>query len=105
MKIQEPILAVEGVFLWVCRNIFPIRQQAPRLCVVGKIDGQDIIPNIPYLLGVFDWKHHLHPSVDIPRHQIRTAEINLFVAAILKIIDSAVLQKTAYHADDADVVT
>ena len=75
------------------------------LGIVGKIDGQNIIPDIPDMLRVINRKQHLHAPVDIAWHQIRTAEVNLLLAAILKVIDAAVFQKTAYHTDDADVIT
>src|ERR1019366_3279487 len=54
--------------------------------------------------AVDDRKQELHAAVQIARHQIRAADVNLFLSAVLKVVDTAVFQEAADHASDGDVV-
>ena len=34
------------------------------------------------LKDILDWKHHFHTAIQVSVHQIRTSEINLFIATV-----------------------
>ena len=51
-----------------------------------------------------DGRQHFHTMVDVAGHQVGTADIDLFLAAVAEIVDPAVLQKAADDAGDFDVV-
>src|SRR5687768_8062323 len=43
--------------------------------------------------------------IEVPRHQVRTPQIDVLLAVVLKIIDPAVLQEATDNAGDANIVT
>ena len=55
-------------------------------------------------LGVLDGEENLDAAIEIARHQVRAAQIDLFRAAIPEVVNAAVLQESAHDAGDADVL-
>src|SRR5437588_13052795 len=52
-----------------------------------------------------DWKCDFDPAQKVSRHPIGTGEKEFGLDAVFKIVDPAVLEKTADNADDANVIT
>ena len=80
-----------------------VRQKAPRLYIVAQVGGQKIVFQVLFQLRVGDRRYYLDPAVQIARHPIRAAHIDLVVTAVSKIIDPAMFEQTADDAADLDI--
>ena len=74
---------------------------------VGQVSGQNIVVQVTNQFGIPHGKHHLDPAVQVSRHQVGAAEINLLtaiaIAGVPEIVDPAVLQETAHNTGYPDV--
>ena len=50
------------------------------------------------------WKKGFDPVIEVSRHDIGAAEIELLLAAIMKVVSAAVLKKTADDAYNPDII-
>src|SRR5215472_4944812 len=64
----------------------------------------DFVSQIPNILAVFDGKQDLNSSIEIARHEISTPSINLFLIIVPEVVYAAVLQESAHHTYDANVL-
>src|SRR5215469_11192070 len=85
-------------------RICPIRLHFAGFDIVSQINLQYVVAQISHQAAVFHREKHLHSPDEIARHQIGAAEKNLIAAAIVKVIDSSVLQKASNDADHPYVV-
>src|SRR5215472_1724239 len=86
------------------RQVGPIRSHHTGFYVVGEIDSKDFVSQIPNILAVFDGKQDLNSSIEIARHEISTPSINLFLIIVPEVVYAAVLQESAHHTYDANVL-
>ena len=86
------------------RTYFPSAWRMPRLDIVGQAGFQDFVPHPVPQLAVLHWEDGFNAAEKIARHPVRAAQENLRLAAVLKIINPAVLQKAVHHAAHRDVV-
>src|SRR5215472_11274606 len=102
---QEDCLAVQrSLSLRPSANVGPIRSHHTGFYVVGEIDSKDFVSQIPNILAVFDGKQDLNSSIEIARHEISTPSINLFLIIVPEVVYAAVLQESAHHTYDANVL-
>src|SRR2546429_2827673 len=70
---------------------------------VTAVDSQDV-QQVFAQLRVLDRKERLHAPVEIARHQVRTAHVQLFCPRIGKIKDAAVLEEAPDQRGHADAL-
>src|SRR5262249_39046266 len=80
----------------------PIGEHATGLHVVREVLCQDLVANTAAQLSIFDRENQLDSPVEIARHQVGAAGMNLLIAAVTKIKNPAVLEKAANHARYTD---
>ncbi len=105
-----PGLAVEYLLAahprFVCRGrrpgIGPVLLQFPGFHIVGKINLQRIDQDL-HSRRIFDGDEQLDTTVQIAGHPIGAADEDLLFSALVKIEDTAMLQKAVDDTDDVDV--
>ena len=65
---------------------------------VGEVGGEDLVAEVADQFGFADGEDYLDSAIQVSRHQIGAAEVNLFLTRVSEIVDSAVLEEAA---DDA----
>src|SRR5450432_1321555 len=103
---QQRLLGVH-LLLAVARFLSRVRagrKHLSRLRGVRQVHGQYFLPNLANQLLIFEREQNLHPVVDIARHQVGAPSIDLFIAAIVKVINAAMFQESSHHANHFDVV-
>jgi len=70
----------------------------PRTALIVELDLQDRTQFFLQFRG-FDWRQNLYPAFEIASHEIGRADEIFFLAAILEVIDPAVLEEPPDHAD------
>src|SRR5580658_11009679 len=95
--LQEPTLAIGLPFtrpaLDSCKRA--VRLHVPRSGFVAKVLLQNFVAQAADELRAGHGKQGFHAAVQIPRHKVRAAHINLLVASVVEVIDAAVLEKAA----------
>src|SRR6185437_16126823 len=98
------------------REAVPVAHGArTRVCAVGvqnasfacicEVRRQNFVADSPRDSRIFDRKHRLDAFVEVARHPVGAAEIQLGLAAILEEIDAAVFEEAADDAADLDPAT
>src|SRR5688572_12874133 len=88
------------------QNLFiaAVGPQFPCLGVVGKIGSQIVIFEIfPDRRPVYR-RQDLDAAVQISRHPVGTSHVNFVIAAVLEIIDPAMLKQTPDNTSDPDIL-
>src|SRR6202051_3936904 len=86
-------------------NVAGIAQQNASLSIIRQIRVENFPPNAFAEKFVTQRHHHLLALLEVTRHPVSAANVNFFFAAILEIIDSAVLQKSSDDASHPDPIT
>src|SRR5436309_10694201 len=104
MKLNEGPLAVELFLIGRGTHslILAVRQHHARLHIVAQVRGEHDILQITLGLRIIDRRHNLYAAIKIAMHPVRAAYENLFVAAVGKVIDAAVLKKATDDASDTN---
>ena len=76
---------------------------AARASLIMQVGVKNLVLKTPHQSGPFHRKEHFHTAVQVPRHQIGAAEVDLLGIAVRKVEDPAVLEEAADDARDADV--
>src|SRR4051794_37586124 len=84
-------------------NVASVGLQFARFHVVIQETREDVLHDFVAQDRIFDWKGDLHAANEIPRHPIRARHVKHRLAAVLEIVNAAVLQEAPDNADDADV--
>ena len=71
--------------------------------IVLQITLEDVLPQIAGMLRVGYGEHHLDPVIQVARHQVGAAQVDLVMTIVEKIVDAAVLKEAAHDADHADI--
>ena len=101
---EEVFLDAKGaLFGGLGALITAVRLHEVGVDIVLQIIFEDILPQIAGMLRVGDGKHDLHPEIQVARHQVGAAQVDLFAAIVEKIIDAAVLEEAAHDADHANI--
>ena len=103
---QQELLTVYG-FADLARCLGYIRaarEHSPRFHIVRQVDRQDLVANAPHQGRVVEWEKHLHSLVDVARHQVRAADIDLFLTAVAEVVNPAMLKEPAHDAHDFNVI-
>src|SRR5215467_1284771 len=75
-----------------------IASKQPRLARVTQVGGKNFRSNPLPKFRVFQRKQNLNSLVEIARHPVRAAQINVWRTAVFEVEDAAVLQKTPNDA-------
>src|SRR5579871_3113050 len=70
-------------------NIAPIGLEVPRLAIVCKEEAQNVVSEDPAIFRLLDRHDHFDTPVEVARHPVGAADIDLPLAIILKIEDAA----------------
>src|ERR1700686_3216023 len=81
-----------------------IFEKNARLAVIGQVRVKNFMVYPLPQHFIAQWHQHFYALVQIARHPVGSADVNLFVAAIGKVENAAVLQEAAHNAANADVV-
>ena len=84
-------------------QITSIRLHVSPLDRVRQVSSEHFVAEVPYQLRVTNRKHNFDPAVQVSRHQIGASQINLFLACISEVVNSAVLQEASHDTNYADV--
>ena len=100
---DEVLLAVYWVLATGASRIATVGMHVARFHCVGKVGGEDLVAEMADQFGFADGEDYLDSAVQVSRHQVGAAEIDLFLARIAEIVDSAVLEEAAHDAGYLDV--
>src|SRR5262245_14912267 len=103
---HEPGLAVERLLVR-SRAHPPIRSvglELARLDGVAKLDGEEAVAHLGVQRRICQREHDLDTMIQVARHQVRAAEIDLLLTAVAEVVDTAVLQKPPDDADHTDAL-
>ena len=78
-----------------------VRSELPRAAVVGQHDVEDLGQAVLRIV-VLDRRDRLDPPVEVAVHQVRRADVELALAAVLEAPDPRVLEELADDRADAD---
>ncbi len=78
---EEPGLAIDRAIPRL-RCVTPIALHVTRAAIVGKVLVEDLVPDATHQARRPDWEEHFDAAIQIARHQIRAAQVDLLVAAI-----------------------
>src|SRR5215467_6371362 len=79
-----------------------IRQQTPGLDIIAQVQAENIAHNDLSEVWNCHGKQQFDPTVEVAWHEIRTAEKDLLVSAIAKIIDPGMLQEASNYGRHRD---
>src|SRR5215471_7594333 len=65
---------------------------------IRKVAQQDLFINPPAQLEIVNGEHHFDTFIEVARHPVGTAQVNLWFAGVLEVVNATVLQEPA---DDA----
>src|SRR5215469_6800828 len=88
------LLAVDrGPFFrfWLS-GVRSVRQHCPGLNFISKVCGQNFVAEMPDHIWFPNWHEDFHSMVEVPRHQIGAADIDLLVPVIVKVVHTAVFE-------------
>src|SRR6266498_2674785 len=71
--------------------------------IIAQINCQHSMAQIIYMLRVLNREDDFYPMIDA-RHEISTAHVDLFLAIIVEIIQTAMLQIAPYDTDHLDII-
>src|SRR5438045_1325884 len=99
-------LAVESFF---CRTgldpfVKAVRPQRARVDVVAQVSIKNFLLQVLFEPGIVDRTDDLNAAVQITRHPVRAADINLFITVVREIQDAAVLKKASDDAAHSDIL-
>ena len=98
--VDECLLAVDRVgsgAIWAS-GIRTVRPHVACFDLIGEVGVKDVAAEVVDQFGIAHGKNNLDSAVEVSRHQIGAAEIDLFLASISEIVDSTVFEEAA---DDA----
>ena len=81
-----------------------VSQQNPRFQSVGEITLENLMQHPLPQHRVLDRDEHFDPLVEVARHPVGAAQVDLFVAAVREIKDAAVLEESPDDAAHANTV-
>src|ERR1700732_4456796 len=87
-----------------CPPIFAIPVKKAGFHIVSQISRQDFILDAQLKRWIEHRAQYLNTLIEVARHPVCAGDINLFIAAVLKVEDPAMLQKTPYDAAHNDIV-
>src|SRR5271165_1885013 len=75
-------------------RVQPLWPQQARLAIIRQVGRQNLLVNALPDCRIFHREKHFDALIEIPRHPVCAAEIDLRVPAIFKLEDAAMFQKT-----------
>src|SRR5436853_7604826 len=105
MAIAEGRLCVElGIVITAHdASVGAVRTQTPRFDIVLQIGIEHLGLDPRAQLRIIDRRDQLDPSLEVAKHPVRAADVDLFIASIRKVKDPAVLKKSPDDADDSNI--
>src|SRR4051812_46856512 len=85
-------------------HVASVAVQLARGTVVGQIQVEDLVADAVREPAIRDRHHHFDAAIEVARHQVRAADVDLLVAAVAEVPDPAVLEEAADDAADADAI-
>ena len=85
-------------------SVMPVASQMMRFPFVGQLSVKNVL-QAPNQFGIADRKEDFDAMTQVAPHEVGAAEINFLGPSVPEIVDAAMLQKPAYDAGDADIIT
>ena len=106
MRGKQVLLRVERLLARSRPDAVPraVRMEFARLRGVTQGNIEDIPLDMLAQRGILDRKQYFDPTVEVARHQVRTAHVNLGLTAVSEEVDAAVFEESSDDADDADIL-
>src|SRR5215813_8582416 len=80
----------------------PVDHEPASLYVVTQAQIKNFVFEVAFQFLVLDGDHQLHPPVEISKHPIGAADVDILFAAVQKIEYTAMLKEPSYDACDRD---
>src|ERR1700687_567199 len=85
-------------------QVAPVLLQKSGFRIVGKVCSQNLVHHAIAQQRVLKREQDFHALVQVARHPISAAQVDLRLAAVLEVKDSAVLEEPAHDTADVDAV-
>src|SRR3954466_7484113 len=87
-----------------CADVLARWLQNSRLCRVGEVSLENFLPHSLPQQWIEYRENYLHAFVQIARHPVGAAEIELLITSVRERVDAAVFQQTSHNAAHANAV-
>ena len=103
---QQPLLAADRRLIVgrLAADVATIAAQLTRPLIVVQLGFEHAAANVGADAGIFDREEGLDPPIQVTGHQVGAAQVDLGIAAVLEIINAAVLEEAPDDAGHADVL-
>src|SRR5688572_3218726 len=92
---HEIRLAVDVLVAAHDGNVTAVGLEFARLRVVVQIRFEQHVSQVMFRFWIGDWRHHFDAMLQVARHPVSTADIQLIVTAIREPENAAVLEKAS----------
>src|SRR6185369_10650353 len=101
---DKVFLTVEGFRVGHYRGIASVGLEFTCLGVVSEVSVKQDVSQVALRLRVGNRRHYFDAMLQISRHQVGTADVDLLVAAVREPEDTAVLEKTTHDSAHAYIL-
>src|SRR5262245_25240982 len=84
--------------------IGPIWLELARLHRIAELDAQDAVAHLRPQRWIVEREDDLDTPIQVTRHQVGTAQVDLLIAAVAEVVGAAVLQEAPDDADHPDTL-
>jgi len=81
-----------------------VRQQDASVHAVAQVSVESFLHQVCFQAGVVDRTDDFDPTIQIARHPVRAADVNLFITVVREVADAAVLKEAPDDTAHADIL-